>query len=58
MPPASVLVVVALAGLAYLGGRQVVRGVKVVDRKVCHVATLGHKCKPKPKSPATAAEQK
>lgn len=48
MPPASVLVVVAVLGVALWGGAEVVKGVKVVDRKVCHFVTAGHKCKPKP----------
>jgi hypothetical protein len=51
VPGVQILLICAAGSLLYLGGHQVVRGVKVVDRKVCHIATLGHKCKPKVTAP-------
>ena len=45
VPPAAIAVALAFA-LTYYAGIGAVKGVKWVDRKVCHVITLGHKCKP------------
>jgi hypothetical protein len=47
MPPVQFFLIAAAAGALFLCGNKVVKGVKIVDRKVCHVATLGHKCKTK-----------
>jgi hypothetical protein len=53
MPPVQVLLIGAAVVGLYFGGRAVVHGVEKLDRKVCHVVTLGHKCKPaqKPAAP-------
>lgn len=47
MPPVGILVACAfaVAGYVYVG-KPVVHAVKKVDHKICHVVTLGHKCKP------------
>lgn len=46
MPPAGIIVVLALGAIGYVYiGRPVAHVVKKVDHKVCHVVTLGKKCK-------------
>ena len=41
------LILVGVAAVTY-GIGKAVKPVEKFNRKVCHVATLGHKCKPKP----------
>jgi hypothetical protein len=47
--PTFILVMVAAAGL-YFGGKAVGHGVKKTSHGVCHVVSLGHKCKPEKKA--------
>ena len=50
MPTAGVIVVIALGAITYYYGvSPIVHVVKKVSHPVCRVATLGQKCKPKPK---------
>jgi hypothetical protein len=56
MPPVQILLIAAAVGALYIGGKEVVKGVKIVDRKVSHVVTLGHKCKSKPAQPKQEKE--
>jgi hypothetical protein len=44
MDPRIIVVIVAMSA-GYYVGEKAVAGIKVVDRAVCHVVTLGHKCK-------------
>jgi hypothetical protein len=44
MDPRLLLIVAAFAA-TYWVGEEAVKGIKKVDHKVCHVITLGHKCK-------------
>lgn len=48
--PQFVLVFLAAAGL-YFSGKAVVHGVNTGAHTVCHVVTLGKKCKPKQSKP-------
>jgi hypothetical protein len=46
VPPAGVLAVLALGAIGYLYvGRPVAHVVKKISHPVCHVVTLGKKCK-------------
>jgi hypothetical protein len=57
LDPRVVLVILAFAA-TYWVGEQAVKGVQVVDRKVCHLVTLGHKCRTPIPAPSPAAEGK
>lgn len=46
MPPASVIVVCALAAIGYVYvGKPIAHVTKKASHEVCHVVTLGKKCK-------------
>ena len=45
MPPASVLIAGALVATMIMVGKPIVHGVNKADHKICHVVTLGKKCK-------------
>jgi hypothetical protein len=51
MPPGGVLVACALFAIGYVYvGKPVAHGVKKASHAICHVVTLGEKCKA-PKNP-------
>ena len=56
MPDARTVLIIAAIGVVIYVGDKTVQGVKKIDRKVCHVLTLGHKCKPQ--STAKSSEEK